>query len=201
MKIDARKKACPQPVILTIKALKELSEGDQVATTVDNQTAVENLKRLGQEKGCQVEVKEEGADYTVILTPPSGGVQMEDRAEVTWAEKAGGRDTVVVVGTDAMGQGNDDLGKILIKSFLYSLTQLEELPSALIFFNGGVKLTTAGSPSLEDLKKLAEEGVKIISCGTCLDYYAIKDQLEVGIVSNMYEIASTMQVAGKVIRI
>ena len=100
-----------------------------------------------------------------------------------------------------MGEGDDKLGKILMKSYLFSLTQQEELPKQMIFFNGGVRLTTEGSGSLEDLKELAERGVEIFSCGTCLDFYGIKDQLRVGSITNMYAIAEAMQTADRLVRL
>jgi selenium metabolism protein YedF len=110
------------------------------------------------------------------------------------------RNTVVAVSSDAMGRGSDELGQILMKGFLYALSQLEELPKALLFYNGGAHLTTEGSPSLEDLKNMEAQGVQILTCGTCLDYYGLTDKLAVGGVTNMYSIVETLAAADKVIR-
>lgn len=99
-----------------------------------------------------------------------------------------------------MGSGNDELGKVLIKGFIFAVSQLDVLPKKMLFYNGGVMLTTEGSPALEDLKKLEAQGVEILSCGTCLDYYKRKDVLKVGGVTNMYDIVSSMAEAGKIIR-
>jgi selenium metabolism protein YedF len=108
---------------------------------------------------------------------------------------------VVAVGSAEMGNGDPRLGRILMKSFLYSLTQLDELPQTVLFFNGGVRMTTEGSESIEDLKALESQGVEILSCGTCLDFYGLKDKLLVGGITNMYVIAQTMAGAGNVVKI
>ena len=99
-----------------------------------------------------------------------------------------------------MGSGNEELGKVLMKSFLFAVTQLEELPKTMLFYNGGATLTTEESDSLEDLKNLEAQGVEIMTCGTCLDYYGLKEKLAVGTVTNMYSIVETMEQASKVIR-
>ena len=106
----------------------------------------------------------------------------------------------MVVASDRMGEGNDELGKVLIKSFIFAVTQLEQLPKTMLFYNGGATLTTEGSDSLEDLKSLEAQGVEILTCGTCLDYYGLKDKLAVGGVTNMYSIVETMAGAGRIIR-
>jgi selenium metabolism protein YedF len=100
-----------------------------------------------------------------------------------------------------MGSGNDDLGAILIKGFIYSLTELDKPPEAVLFFNSGVRLTTEGSTALEDLKKLEEKGTVISSCGTCLDFYKVKEKLAVGGVTNMYAIVEAMKEAGRLINL
>ena len=110
------------------------------------------------------------------------------------------RNTVVVIAADHMGEGKEDLGKVLIKGFIFALTQLEELPKTILFYNGGAKITAEGSESLEDLKTLEAQGVEIMTCGTCLDYYGLKEKLQVGTVTNMYSIVETMNNADKIIR-
>lgn len=108
--------------------------------------------------------------------------------------------TVVVFSSRFMGTGDDELGAVLMKSFVFSLTQLDRLPDTMLFYNGGAFLTTAGSPVLEDLKALAAEGVTIQTCGTCLRHYHLEDKLQVGTVTNMYEIASQLMTAGRIVR-
>ena len=127
----------------------------------------------------------------------------EEKAEEKQAEKTAGKEkkhTIVVVSSDRMGSGNDELGKVLIKGFIFAVTQLDKLPKTMLFYNGGATLTTEGSDSLEDLKSLEAQGVEILTCGTCLDYYGLKDKLAVGSVTNMYSIVETMANAEKILR-
>ena len=190
MFIDAKGKPCPQPVILAMRALGGLKDGETLQVQVDNEAAVENLKRMAQKNGAAVQVKADGANWTVEIVPADSVCAMPARGPV-----------VVAVGSAEMGNGDPRLGRILMKSFLYSLTQLEELPQTVLFFNGGVRMTTEGSESLEDLKALESQGVEILSCGTCLDFYGLKDKLLVGGITNMYVIAQTMAGAGNVVKI
>ncbi len=210
MYLDCKKKPCPQPVVLSLKALKEFSAGDVLEVEVDNQAAVENLKRMATEKKCAVTVTEKDGAFLLTLTPEGtaaeSGIPAEQEAKnycspESLAQPAG--PFVVAVGTNEMGQGDPQLGKVLIKGYLYALAQLpdELLPQVMLFFNGGAKLTIEDSESLADIKALAERGVEIRTCGTCLDFYGIKEKLAVGIVTNMYDICETMAKAGKCVRI
>jgi selenium metabolism protein YedF len=215
MFIDAKGKPCPQPVILAIRALDALQAGETLQVQVDNEAAVENLKRMAQKKGAAADVKADGSCWIVEIVPArapaaqsgaalSGGAQSslsaEEQARQICAAPARGP-VVVAIGSAEMGNGDPKLGKILMKSFLYSLTQLDALPQTVLFFNGGVRMTTEGSESIEDLKALEAQGVEILSCGTCLDFYGLKDKLRVGGITNMYVIAQTMAEAGNVVKI
>lgn len=216
MFIDAKGKPCPQPVILAMRALGGLKDGDTLQVQVDNEAAVENLKRMAQKNGAAVQVKADGANWTVEIVPADsvagagGGTGSADAAQVGQSAEEQARQicampargpVVVAVGSAEMGNGDPRLGRILMKSFLYSLTQLDELPQTVLFFNGGVRMTTEGSESIEDLKALESQGVEILSCGTCLDFYGLKDKLLVGGITNMYVIAQTMAGAGNVVKI
>ena len=108
--------------------------------------------------------------------------------------------TVVVISSDKMGEGNDELGAVLIKGFIYAISQQDTLPATMLFYNGGAKLTCEGSATLEDLKTLEAAGVEILTCGTCLNFYGITDKLAVGEVTNMYIIAEKMTKAGLIIK-
>lgn len=216
MFIDAKGKPCPQPVILAMRALGGLKDGDTLQVQVDNEAAVENLKRMAQKNGAAVQVKADGANWTVEIVPADsvagagGGTGSADAAQAGQSAEEQARQicampargpVVVAVGSAEMGNGDPRLGRILMKSFLYSLTQLDELPQTVLFFNGGVRMTTEGSESIEDLKALESQGVEILSCGTCLDFYGLKDKLLVGGITNMYVIAQTMAGAGNVVKI
>lgn len=195
--IDAMGKQCPIPVVMAKKALQELTAPDTLEILVDNETAVQNLSRLAQH--CQLPVRAEklGEAHFRVTMEVSGPVQTEEET-VCVPEHRGS--VVVAVGSDRMGDGAEALGKVLIKGFLYALSQLPELPQTVLFYNSGAHLSCAGSDSLEDLKFLEAQGVDILTCGTCLDFYGIKDTLAVGRVTNMYDIVEHLASAGKVIR-
>lgn len=186
--VDARGKLCPQPVIMTKKEA-DLGEAE-ITVIVDNETARENVLKFGNKLKFNTNVEEKADGLYIYLNKNSltecdvaTEDAISDSLSKTNLDKKG-----FVIGSDKLGKGSDDLGKILMKSFLYTVSETKPYPSFLIFLNSGVKLTTSGSESLEDLKKLEEGGVKIVSCGTCLDFFEIKSKLEVGKVSNMYDI-------------
>ena len=196
--IDARGLPCPQPVLLTHKALQE---ADEVTTIVDNLTATENLRRLASGKGCEVQVRAEKDVFHVTLHR-IGQVTNHSQTETPLlpAEAGTKTKTVLLVTSDGIGQGSQELGQVLMRAFFHTVGEMEALPSVVIFMNNGVRLTVNGSPVLDDLKTLEARGVELCSCGTCLKYFELTDRLAVGHVSNMYEIAETLFGAGKIVR-
>lgn len=196
--VDAMGDACPIPVIKAKKALSDLAGPGKVEVLVDNETAVRNLTRMGQDKGCQVrsEKMDENKFMVIITTEKT----LEEDAQEALCIPQGQKNTVVVISSDKMGSGNDELGSVLIKGFIYALTQLDDLPKTMLFYNGGATITCQGSQSLEDLKSLEAQGVEILTCGTCLNYYGMTDKLSVGSVTNMYAIAEKMSQASLIIK-
>lgn len=189
-KIDAKGLVCPKPVILTKKALDD-TENKVVETTVDNEVAVENLKKLAESMKCDYKTETlSDQEFRVTITKNDQEEDFETGKEGPYT---------LAIGNEFMGGGEDELGKILMKSFLYTVSETKPYPTSMVFFNSGVKLTTEGSESLEEIKKLESEGVEIISCGTCLDFYELKEKLEVGSISNMYTIYEKMAVEKNVI--
>jgi len=183
--------SCPQPVVLTKKAI---AEADEVTTIVDNETAMHNVSRIAEKSGFRVEVEEREGDFYLHLTKEA--LAAEEAVRVATAPAG---PTVVFIPAYAIGRGPEELQEILIRAFLHTLNEVEPLPDAIIFINTGVKLTVEGSPAIEDLKALEEKGVEILICGTCLDYFGLKDKVILGTVSNMYTIAETLLRAGKVV--
>ncbi|MHC5374372.1 sulfurtransferase-like selenium metabolism protein YedF [Enterococcus sp. LJL120] len=184
-------KPCPIPVIEAKKALQELGDkAGLVEILVDNQVAIENIKKMAKGKHIPVEIKEITAEeFIVLLKKPNS--QEEKNQESS--------EFVVIFGKQILGEGNPELGKMMMQSYIYSLTELPQAPTQLIFFHGGVFLTNQDSPVLEDLKKLADRGTEISTCGACLDFFDIKEQLAIGEITNMYTISLTLATAGKVI--
>ncbi|MCR3954933.1 MAG: sulfurtransferase-like selenium metabolism protein YedF [Gudongella sp.] len=188
--IDAKGLACPKPVILTKKELDRIEDGS-VRTVVDNITARENLSKLAGSMGLEYSVEVLGENLFAVTIVKSGEVEEEKVKEDIIQRPDGG--SVLVIQSNQMGKGDEELGSLLMKSFIYTVNETKPHPKAILFYNSGVKLTVEGSPVLEDLQDLLEAGVEIISCGTCLDFYNLKDSLAVGDISNMYTIYEKMQ--------
>jgi selenium metabolism protein YedF len=196
--IDARGDNCPIPVIKTKKALDALMGAETLEVFVDNEIAVQNVTKLGREYGGELQSEQiTDKEYKVTIQMKDAVMQSEVEANMP-TDKSG--HSIAVISTACMGEGNDELGKVLMKGFLFALAQLETLPKKIVFYNGGATLTCEGSDSLEDLQAMAAEGVEILTCGTCLDYYKLKGKLKVGEVTNMYSIVEAMQEASKILK-
>jgi len=200
--INAKGLACPEPVILTKKALE--AHGD-VVVLVDDATAMENIKRFGSSAGCSVEVNNEpGGIFKIHWKKQSGGtpgtVMPENISCCTDTPSATTGPTVFVISSDTMGKGNDELGAVLMKAFIHTTVELEAGPDVMIFYNAGVKLTAEGSDFLNDLKELEKKGVKMLVCGTCVNYFNLTGKIAAGVVSNMYDIAGTLSRAGRIVK-
>lgn len=191
--IDCRGLACPQPVVTTKEALDQLKEGEMIVV-VDNASSCNNVERFVRSQGCSVEIKERGQDFYIHIRKTVAHQEEEVEPE----EKT--KKVVVYINSHVLGIGEDALGAILMRSFLKTLMDLEKKPSRLILINSGVRLASEGSEVLETLKKLSEGGVEILACGTCLDFYGLKEKLKVGMVSNMYDIAQSLLEADRLIR-
>ena len=195
--VNAMGDNCPIPVIKTKKAMQALTGPETIEVLVDNEVSVQNVTKMAESSGGQVRSEKLGeAEFKVIISMQGAPLTEEDAVCIPDAKG----DLVVVVSSDRMGSGNDELGQVLLKGFIFAITQLDTLPKMMLFYNGGVTLTTEGSQVLEDLKSLEAQGVEIMSCGTCLDYYGLKDKLVVGSVTNMYNIVETQAKAAKIIK-
>ena len=193
--VDAKGKPCPTPVIMAKKAMAE--GHDTFTVLVDNPTAVENLKRLADNQGFAVAIREEGGTYALDFAKGEGCSACEEAINAPLP--AAGGDWAVFVGRDIIGDGDRELGTNLMRMFFYTLAQGEDKPGAVLFMNAGVKLPTLDEQVAHHLKVLSDAGTEILVCGTCLNFYGLTDQLKVGAVSNMYDIVTRMQKAGKVI--
>ena len=197
--VNAMGDNCPIPVIKTKKAMQALTGPETIEVLVDNEIAVQNVTKMAASAGGQVSSEKVGDAEFKVTIQMEGASKAEEQEEETCMPDARSN-TVVVISSDRMGSGNDELGKVLIKGFIFAVTQLDTLPKTMLFYNGGATLTTEGSDSLADLKSLEAQGVEIMTCGTCLDYYGLKEKLAVGSVTNMYSIVETMAKAGKIIK-
>lgn len=191
--IDAKGKACPIPFML---AKKQIDEGnEEFIVEVDNFTAVENLKRLAKSQGYDAVVRQEGNLYQVRFSSFQTRAKKEDVADGTHSIS----DWVLFLGKPYLGEGEEELGKNLVRMFLYTVGEGEDLPCAVILMNKGVFLAVKDDQCIANLSMLEKKGCSILVCGTCLNYYHLTEQVKVGTVSNMYEIVRTFEKASKVI--
>ena len=202
LKVNAMGDTCPTPVVKTKEAIRQLgADGGVVETLVDNDIAVQNLTKMANQKGYGVESEKLGEnEYRVTMTVGVGADLPAESEETVCMVPTGQKNTVVVVAADHMGEGEGELGKNLLKAFLYALSQQESLPKTILFYNGGASLTCRDSLSLEDLKSMAERGVEILTCGTCLNFYGLTEKLAVGGVTNMYDIVEKQMAADLIVR-
>lgn len=209
IRIDAKGDVCPIPIIKTKKELKNIEKNGTVLVIVDNETAKENLEKMAKELGYNYSSKTINKEHYEVEIIKGEVSQGEDKLSLNQIdilknnapiEQYKKDNTLVVISSSTMGDGDEELGKILIKGFIYALMEVEKLPGTIIFYNGGAKLSVKDSPVIEDLKKLEQLGVEILTCGTCLDYYNIKDNLAIGKITNMYSIVEKMNAADKIIK-
>lgn len=192
--IDCRGLSCPRPVLETKKVLDEYS-GEEVEVIVDDETAHQNVSRYAAGRDWAVDhIDREGTITRLTLKRKTAGA-----CDIT-TSPAKQEAFVVYLSSETIGRGDDELGKLLMRSFIQSLRDTPPLPKRIIFLNSGVKLATEGSLVLDALRSFADEGVEILSCGTCLDYFRLKDKLRVGKVTNMFEIISCLQNSEKVVQ-
>ena len=198
--IDCKGMACPLPVVNAKKAAEELNSGDVLTVLVDNEIAVQNLTRFAEHKGFAVSAeKKADREYAVIMNI-SGAAAEETKEEIACVMDSRRKGMLVVLSGNVMGTGDPKLGTSLMKAFVFGLTKQDQLPDTILCYNTGASLTCEGADTLEDLKLLESEGVTILTCGTCLDFYGLKEKLAVGGVTNMYDIVERMENAARIIK-
>ena len=199
--IDCKGMACPLPVVNAKKAAEELNSGDVLTVLVDNEIAVQNLTRFAEHKGFGVSAQKKGdKEYAVIMTVSGAAPEESGEEEISCAVDSRRKGMLVVLSGNVMGTGDAKLGTSLMKAFVFALTKQDQLPDTVLCYNTGAYLTCEGADTLEDLKLLESEGVTVLTCGTCLDFYGLKEKLAVGGVTNMYDIVERMENAAQIIK-
>ena len=198
--IDCRAMACPLPVVNAKKAAEQLHSGDVLTVLVDNEIAVQNLRRFAEHKGFGVCAEKKAEKEYAVIMAISGTAEAAQEEEVVCATDARRKGMLVVLSGNVMGTGDVKLGTSLMKAFVFALTKQDQLPDTILCYNTGAYLTCEGADTLEDLKLLESEGVSILTCGTCLDFYGLKEKLAVGAVTNMYDIVERMENAAQIIK-
>ena len=199
--IDCKGMACPLPVVNAKKAAEELKAGDVLTVLVDNEIAVQNLTRFAEHKGFGVSAeKKADKEYAVIMTVSGTAAEETGEEEIACVMDSRRKGMLVVLSANVMGTGDPKLGTSLMKAFVFALTKQDQLPDTILCYNSGAYLTCEGADTLEDLKLLEGEGVTILTCGTCLDFYGLKGKLAVGGVTNMYDIVERMENAAQILK-
>jgi len=191
--IDLRGRACPAPVVET-RRIMDGRDTDEITVILDNDASCDNVTRMARNEGWEVQVDDRGmGEFIVTLRRGEGrGERAGDSGGSPAAACRDGAIITVLVGSDGLGGGNEELGRMLMRAFVKTLREAAPRPTHVLFLNRGVFLTTEGSVLLDDLKELEKQGVAVLSCGTCLDYFKLKGSLRVGKVTNMLEIVSLL---------
>jgi selenium metabolism protein YedF len=199
--VDARGKLCPEPLIMTKKALKELQQGENLRVLIDNEISKSNVERFLADNGLASFCTGENGVFTLLVTKSTEALVRPDAESycVPEAPAQKGRQVIVVAG-DTMGTGPQELGAILIKAFINTIKEVKPLPSKIIFYNSGILLAAEGSPLIDTLKELEASGAAILVCGTCVNYFKKQDSIRVGTVSNMYTILEALAGASAIIK-
>ena len=200
--VDTKGQLCPAPLIATKRALKETSTGDFFTVLIDNLTSFNNVSRFLKDNNTGFQVSENSGVWTLTITKASGEMpnpKTEDYCTPSISHFQRG-DYVVVVTSDKMGDGDDDLGHLLMSNFIKALKDLDKLPQKILFYNKGVTIVTKDSPLIDHLKDLEKMGVELLLCATCVNHYSLSDKIGAGILSNMYAIAEAMASAGNIVR-
>ncbi|MFA8450393.1 MAG: sulfurtransferase-like selenium metabolism protein YedF [Bacteroidales bacterium] len=202
--IDTRGKLCPQPLIETRKALKSSEKGESLQILSDNEIAKNNIIRFLNDQNIENNCSTESGIYKIII---QGNNKIDDNIAVEEYCSIESTPSIlpnsryaVVIDSDKMGEGDDDLGAILIRGFINALIEQEKLPSHIIFYNAGVHLSNKKSSVAHTLYKLQEKEIQIIVCGTCVDFYEINPKCCIGTISNMYEITEILTNASHIIK-
>jgi len=200
--VDTKGHLCPAPLIAAKKALKETAGGESFILLTDNQTSFDNLSRFLKDNKADFQVSESESIWTLTITKTTGEVALTNPEDycapsISHFEKG---NYVVVISSDKMGEGDEELGHLLMANFIKALKDLDELPSKMVFYNNGVKLATKSSPVIEHLRDLEKMGVELMLCATCISHYSLESVVGAGTVSNMYTITEVMASAGNIIK-
>jgi selenium metabolism protein YedF len=200
--VDTKGQLCPAPIIATKKALREAGKGETFKVLTDNRTSLNNLSRFLKDNKTDFSVEEKDGVWTLLIIKSSSGEKYPEAEDYCVAEiphlKQG--DFIIAFSSDRMGTGDDQLGHLLIINFIKAVKDLEILPAKMVFYNSGVKLGITGSEAFEHLKEIEKMGVQLLLCATCAKHFVLEEEIKVGSLSNMFEIAQVMASAGNIIK-
>jgi selenium metabolism protein YedF len=200
--VDTKGQLCPAPLIATKRALKETPAGESFIVLTDNQTSFTNVSRFLKDNNTPFTVGEEEGIWSLTVSKTSGELTKTDAEEYCTNDVPHFQKGyfIVVLSSDKLGEGDPDLGSLLMTNFIKAIHDLDILPSRMVFYNRGVFIGKNDSAVLDLLKDLERMGVSLYLCGTCIKHYSLEDEIHIGTVSNMFEIAQIMSSAGKVVK-
>jgi len=197
--LDVKGMRCPMPLIETKKALKDLGDDETLKIILDNETSVKNVVHFLSDNKVPVKQSTDGGVFELIVNPVAGSLDEVDETAYCVAPANKGNSYVILLAKNRLGEGSDELGEALAGAMINTLKSMDTLPEKIIVMNSGIDFVVNGSLVLKPLKELEKQGVDIIVCGTCLDYFGKMDELAIGRVSNMFDILESMLKADKVI--
>lgn len=200
--VDTKGQLCPAPLIATKRALKETVVGESFIVLTDNLTSFKNVSRFLKDNKTGFVFTEKDGVWSLSVTKTIGEMmnpKVEDYCEPAIAHFEQGN-FIVVISSDKMGEGNEELGHLLIINFIKALKDLDKLPRKIVFYNKGVTLVTKSSPVIDHLRDLEKMGVELLLCATCVNFYKLEEQIGAGVLSNIYVIAEAMASAGHVVK-
>ena len=183
--VDVRGSLCPKPVIET-KKVSDANPSAVIITIVDNEVSRDNVEKFGKSRGYGVDIRQDGKDFYLTMTPNANPVADGSCEPMSYGNR------VILMTKDYLGEGSEELGRNLMKTFWVCMVEADVKPSKIYFINSSVKMVTNDSVHLENIKKLADAGVEIAACGICLDFYGVKEELGVGSITNMYAITDSI---------
>ena len=195
--LDTKGLLCPQPLIMLKEALQELNKGEKIKVETDNETSYKNLLSYLKDQGVEPEIRTAGSVFTLLAIKPEKDLTASDPAIYCTTDLP--TDYVVCIKGELMGEGDPELGRVLMETFVNNLKLQEQLPSHVVLYNSGVKLAMKQSPVCSSLSELEELGTRIMLCGTCIDHYGLQYDIAVGMISNMVVITETLASAGNVV--
>lgn len=195
--LDTKGLRCPQPLIMLKEALLEMKEGEKIRVEIDNETSLRNLSSYLRDQGVEPDISTSGKVHTLLALKPEKDLTGSDPAIYCTSDLSA--DYVVCIKSELMGDGDPELGRILMETFVENLKLQEQLPTHVVLYNGGVKLAMKQSSVCQALTELEELGIRIMLCGTCIDHYGIQMDIGVGMISNMVVITETLAATGHVL--
>jgi|WetSurSiteA1Bulk_404760.scaffolds.fasta_scaffold02479_2 selenium metabolism protein YedF len=200
--IDTSGQQCPAPLIATKRALKEALTGDSFQVITDNHTSFSNISRFLKDNNTEFTYGETNGIWTLTVTKRNPGMVYTNPEKYCTTEipHFTQGDFIIAFTSDKMGDGEEELGRLLICNFIKALKDLDKLPAKMVFYNKGVTLGTENSPVIDHLKEMEKMGVTLLLCSTCVKYYSLEEKIKIGTLSNMFEIAQALATASNVVK-